>query len=487
MKLNQLKATELKELLKKKEVSSLEIVSSVFKEIKCKDKDMNSFITLIEEDAKKSAEKIDQKIARGEKLGSLAGIPVAIKDNICVKGNFCTCGSKILEIFVSPYDATVVEWLKKEDAVIIGKTNMDEFAMGSSNENSYFGPAKNPYDLKRIPGGSSGGSSACVASDMTILALGSDTGGSVRQPASLCGVVGLKPTYGLVSRYGLVAFASSLDQIGCLTKDVKDCAMLLSVIAGYDRRDSTSINFEKKDYTKFLEDGLKDINIGIPEEYFEKGLDKEVREAVLNGVKMLEKQGLKTFEVSMPHTDRAIATYYVLCTAEVSSNLARYDGAKYGFRPEGESDLASMYERTRSEGFGDEVKRRIILGTYVLSAGYYEAYYAKAQKVRTFIKEDFDQAFKKVDLLITPTSSTTAFKLKEKIDDPLTMYLSDIYTTSANLAGIPAISVPCGKDSKGLPIGLQIMGPPLSEELILRIGYFLERSLSSRSSIPKGA
>ena len=487
MKLNQRKATELKELLKKKEVSSLEVVSSVFKEIKSKDKDINSFITLIEEDAKKSAEKIDRKIARGEKLGSLAGIPVAIKDNICVKGVFCTCGSKILENFVSPYDATVVEWLKKEDAVIIGKTNMDEFAMGSSNENSYFGQAKNPYALKRIPGGSSGGSSACVASDMTILALGSDTGGSVRQPASLCGVVGLKPTYGLVSRYGLVAFASSLDQIGCLTKDVKDCAMLLSVIAGYDRRDSTSINFEKKDYTKFLEDGLKDINIGIPEEYFEKGLDKEVREAVLNGVKMLEKQGLKTFEVSMPHTDRAIATYYVLCTAEASSNLARYDGAKYGFRPEGESDLASMYERTRSEGFGDEVKRRIILGTYVLSAGYYEEYYAKAQKVRTFIKEDFDRAFKKVDLLITPTSPTTAFKLKEKIDDPLTMYLSDIYTTSANLARIPAISVPCGKDSKGLPIGLQIMGPPLSEELILRIGYFLERSLSSRSSIPKDA
>lgn len=484
MKLNQRKATELKELLKKKEVSSLEVVSSVFKEIKSKDKDINSFITLIEEDAKKSAEKIDQKIARGEKLGSLAGIPVAIKDNICVKGVFCTCGSKILEIFVSPYDATVVEWLKKEDAVIIGKTNMDEFAMGSSNESSYFGPAKNPYDLERIPGGSSGGSSACVASDMTILALGSDTGGSVRQPASLCGVVGLKPTYGLISRYGLVAFASSLDQIGCLTKDVKDCAMLLSVIAGYDRRDSTSINFEKKDYTKFLEDGLKDINIGIPEEYFEKGLDKEVREAVLNGVKMLEKQGLKTFEVSMPHTDKAIATYYVLCTAEASSNLARYDGAKYGFRPEGESDLASMYQRTRSEGFGDEVKRRIILGTYVLSAGYYEAYYAKAQKVRTFIKEDFDRAFKKVDFLITPTSPTTAFKLKEKIDDPLTMYLSDIYTTSANLAGIPAISVPCGKDSKGLPIGLQIMGPPLSEELILRIGYFLERS---RSSIPKDA
>lgn len=490
MKLNQRKAWELKKLLKKKEISSLEVVSSVFKEIKSKDKDINSFITLIEEDAKKSAEKIDQKIARGEKLGSLVGIPVAIKDNICVKGVFCTCGSKILEIFVSPYDATVVEWLKKEDAVIIGKTNMDEFAMGSSNESSYFGPAKNPYDLERIPGGSSGGSSACVASDMTILALGSDTGGSVRQPASLCGVVGLKPTYGLISRYGLVAFASSLDQIGCLTKDVKDCAMLLSVIAGYDRRDSTSINFEKKDYTKFLEDGLKDINIGIPEEYFEKGLDKEVREAVLNGVKMLEKQGLKTFEVSMPHTDRAIATYYVLCTAEASSNLARYDGAKYGFRPEGESDLASMYQRTRSEGFGDEVKRRIILGTYVLSAGYYEAYYAKAQKVRTFIKEDFDRAFKKVDLLITPTSPTTAFKLKEKIDDPLTMYLSDIYTTSANLAGIPALSVPCGKDLKGLPIGLQIMGPPLSEELILRIGYFLERSLSNRdcrSSIPKGA
>jgi len=477
MGLNQLKAWELNELLKKKEVSSLEVVLSVFNQIKSKDKVINCFITLMEEDAKGDAEKVDKRRVRGEKMGPLAGIPVAVKDNICVRGSYCTCGSRILKNFVSPYNASSVELLKKEDAVIIGKTNMDEFGMGSSNENSCFGPVKNPHDLKRTPGGSSGGSAACLGSDMSILALGSDTGGSVRLPASFCGVVGLKPTYGLISRYGLVAFASSLDQIGCLTKDVKDCAMLLSAVAGYDQRDSTSINLKKKDYAEFLDGDSKEINIGIPKQYFGKGLNKEVKEAVLYAIKVLEKQGLKTNEVSMPHTNKAIATYYVLCMAEASSNLARYDGGRYGKRAKEKTDLARMYQSTRSFGFGDEVKRRIILGTYVLSKGYYDAYYKTAQEVRSIIKEDFDRAFEKVDILITPTSPTTAFLLGEKTEDPLTMYLSDIYTTSANLAGIPAISVPCGKDSKGLPIGLQMMGPPLSEELILRVGYILERSL----------
>jgi aspartyl-tRNA(Asn)/glutamyl-tRNA(Gln) amidotransferase subunit A len=371
----------------------------------------------------------------------------------------------------------VVEKLREADAIIVGKTNMDEFGMGSSNEHSFYGLAKNPSNSERIPGGSSGGSAAAVASDMTIMALGSDTGGSIRQPASLCGVVGMKPTYGRVSRYGLVAFASSLDQIGPLTKDVRDCALLLSVIAHHDAKDSTSLDVGRQDYTRFLNGEVKGIKIGVPKEYFGEGLDSEVKEVVENGIKLLEKQGMMVKDISLPHMDKAIATYYVLCTAEASSNLARYDGARYGYRTEGDLELSDMYKKTRSEGFGAEVKRRIILGTYVLSAGYYDAYYAKAQKVRTIIKEDFNQAFEKVDVIITPTSPTTAFKIGEKIDDPLTMYLSDIYTTSANLAGMPAISVPCGKDSKGLPIGLQIMGKPLFEGLLLKVAYVLERNL----------
>lgn len=477
MELNQLKAWELKKLLESQEVSSREVLESVLDRIKSEGKSINSFITLMEDDAQKAAFRVDKKRSSGKKLGALAGIPVAIKDNICVKDNLCTCGSGILKNFISPYDATAVELLKGEDAVIVGKTNMDEFGMGSSNENSYFGPVKNPYDLERTPGGSSGGSAACLASDMSILALGSDTGGSVRLPASFCGVVGLKPTYGLISRYGLVAFASSLDQIGCLTKDVKDCAMLLSAVSGYDQRDSTSINIVKKDYTKSLEDDLKNIKIGVPKEYLGEGLNKEVKGNVLKGIEALERQGFKTSEISMPGADRSIAVYYVLCMAEASSNLARYDGARYGFRTKETSDLDLMYKKTRTKGFGDEVKRRIILGTYVLSKGYFKAYYQKAQKVRTIVKKDFDRAFEKVDFLITPTSPTTAFKLREKIEDPLTMYLSDVYTTSANLAGIPAISLPCGKDSLGLPIGLQIMGKQLSEELLLKLAYTFEQKL----------
>jgi aspartyl-tRNA(Asn)/glutamyl-tRNA(Gln) amidotransferase subunit A len=459
------------------EVSCQEIISSVFQQIHNLNPQLNAYITLSEKQATESARKIDDRRSRGEKLGRLAGLLVAIKDNICTKGVLTTCGSKILSDFIPPYDATVVERLKQEDAVIIGKTNLDEFGMGSSNESSFFGKVGNPIDSERVPGGSSGGSATAVASGMTILALGTDTGGSVRQPASLCGVVGMKPTYGCVSRYGLVAFASSLDQIGTITKDVKDCALLSSIICGHDPKDSTSLPEPASDFLESLDKEVKYTKIGISQEYFGEGLDDEVRESVMKGVKLLEESGMKTANVSLPHTDKAIATYYVLADAEASSNLARYDGVKYGYRTKGELDLSSMYKKTRSEGFGTEVKRRIILGTYVLSAGYYEAYYAKAQKVRTIIREDFNKAFEKADVIITPTSPTTAFKIGEKIDDPLTMYLSDIYTVSVNLAGIPAISVPCGQDSEGLPIGLQIMGKSLSEELILRIAYTLERSL----------
>lgn len=477
MKLAQLKAWQLEDIMEKGETTCQEIVSAVFDRIHQLNPKINAYITLTEKEAKEAAGKIDQKRTKGEKLPLLAGIPVAIKDNICVKGVPTTCASKILSNFVSPYDATVVKKLKEADAIIIGKTNMDEFGMGSSNEHSFYGTVKNPSDLERIPGGSSGGSAATVACGMTVMALGSDTGGSIRQPASLCGVVGIKPTYGLVSRYGLVAFASSLDQIGPLTKDVRDCALLLSVIAGHDPKDSTSLDVEEQDYSRFLNGEMKGIKIGVPKEYFGKGLDSEVKQAVENGIKLLEKQSMMVQNISLPHTDKAIATYYVLCTAEASSNLARYDGAKYGYRAKGEYELSKMYQKTRCEGFGVEVKRRIILGTYVLSAGYYDAYYAKAQKVRTIIKQDFDKAFEKVDVIITPTSPTTAFKIGEKIDDPLTMYLSDIYTTSASLAGIPAISIPCGKDSQGLPIGLQILGKPLSEGLLLKVAYALEQNL----------
>jgi len=476
-RLNELTGWQLKEMMLRGEVFSEEIVSSVYDHIHKVNPDLNAFITLTEKEARESAAKIGDRRKKGENLGVLSGLPVAVKDNICTNGIRTTCASRILSDFIPPYDATAVAKLKLADAVVIGKTNLDEFAMGSSNETSFFGLVKNPYDSGRIPGGSSGGSAAAVASHMAIMALGSDTGGSVRQPAALCGVVGMKPTYGMISRYGLVAFASSLDQIGVITKDVRDCSLLLGAVCGYDPRDSTSLRQAKSHFSESLDGKVRYTKLGIPGEYFGEGLDEEVREAVLGGVRVLEKLGMKTEEVSLPHTDKAIATYYVLADAEASSNLARYDGVKYGFRAEGDFELSRMYEKTRSQGFGPEVKRRIILGTYVLSAGYYEAYYAKAQKVRTMIRQDFDRAFEKVDVIVTPTSPTTAFEIGEKMDDPLTMYLSDIYTVSANLAGIPAVSVPCGKDSNGLPIGLQIMGKPLSEGLILKVAYALEQSL----------
>jgi aspartyl-tRNA(Asn)/glutamyl-tRNA(Gln) amidotransferase subunit A len=437
---------------------------------------LNAFISVFGERAAKQAEEVDRKVA-GKEAGKLAGLILAAKDNLVIKGERVTCGSHILENFTSLFNATVVNRLEAQDAIIIGKTNMDEFAMGSSNENSYFGAAKNPHDVERVPGGSSGGSCVAVAGEMAMAALGSDTGGSIRQPASLCGVVGLKPTYGRVSRFGLVAFASSLDQIGPITNTVEDAALLLEVIAGQDERDSTSAPVPVPNFSQAIGKDVKGLKIGLPMEYFAEGLNKEVHQAIESTVLLLKENGATFVDVSLPHTDYAIATYYILATAEASSNLARYDGARYGFRCEDANDLEEAYVKSRSQGFGEEVKRRIMLGTYVLSAGYYEAYYRRAQKARTLIEQDFEQAFEKCDCLLTPTSPTTAFKLGEKVDDPLTMYLSDIYTVSVNLAGLPGISVPCGFDSNNLPVGVQIIGKHFDEATVLRVADFIEKNL----------
>ncbi len=441
-------------------------------------KHLNAFISVLKERALARADEVDRKL-RQSQAGKLAGLIIAIKDNINIKGEKTTCGSKILANFVSPYDATVIKRLEDAEAIIIGKTNMDEFAMGSSTENSFFGPVKNPHDLVRVPGGSSGGSAVAVSARMAVAALGSDTGGSIRQPASLCGVVGLKPTYGRVSRFGLVAFASSLDQIGPITRSVEDCARILEVIAGYDSMDTTSADIPVPEYSQSLREPINELKIGLPSEYFGPGLSPDIKEHINKCVNLLKQQGAKTITISLPHTEYAIATYYILATAEASSNLARYDGARYGYRTDSMDDLEQMYINSRTEGFGEEVKRRIILGTYVLSAGYYEAYYQKAQKVRTLIKRDFDKAFEVCDCILTPTSPTTAFKIGEKINNPLTMYLSDVYTVSANLAGIPAISIPCGYDSQNLSIGIQMLAKPFDEETILRIGYSLEQILTA--------
>ncbi|HXG37491.1 MAG TPA: Asp-tRNA(Asn)/Glu-tRNA(Gln) amidotransferase subunit GatA [Bacteroidota bacterium] len=436
-------------------------------------KSLNAFLSVFSEKALEQARAVDRKLAAGS-AGSLAGMVVSVKDVIAMKGERVTCGSKILEHFVSPYTATSIQRLIDADAVIIGKTNMDEFAMGSSTENSAFGRVKLPQDESRVPGGSSGGSAVAVAAGMSTTALGTDTGGSIRQPAAFTGVVGLKPTYGRVSRYGLVAFASSFDQIGPFALCVKDAAQVLNVIAGHDEKDSTSADVPVPNYVAALTKDVKGLKVGIPKEYFGEALDNEIRSAIEKKIDLLRSHGAVVEEVSLPHTEYTIATYYILATAEASSNLARYDGARYGYRAKGVRDLAEMYTRSRSEGFGAEVKRRIMLGTYVLSAGYYDAYYRKGQKVRRLIQEDFFNAFKKVDCLITPTSPTTAFKAGEKVDDPLQMYLSDIYTTSANLAGIPGISIPCGTDRQGLPIGLQILGKQFDEATILKVADFLE-------------
>lgn len=461
------------------DISAQETTESVFRCIQNNDSQINAYLTLNESDALQQAARIDEKVSSGKPLGPLAGIPIALKDLICTKGLRTTCASRILENFIPPYDATVVHRLRNADAIIIGKLNMDEFAMGSSSENSAYGPVCNPHDLERVAGGSSGGSAAAVAAGETILALGSDTGGSIRLPASFCGVVGLKPTYGRISRYGLIAYASSLDQIGPLARDVRGVALLLNVIAGHDLNDSTSANLPVPNYTDCLQTGIDGLTIGLPDEYFSEGLDPEVKDAVMRGVQILENAGAQVIRVSIPtagHPAYSIATYYIIATGEASSNLSRFDGVKYGLRVESQ-ELIDMYKKTRNEGFGLESKRRIMLGTYALSSGYYDAYYLKAQRVRTLIKQDFNRAFESCDILAAPVSPSTAFKIGDKIDDPLKMYLSDIYTVSVNLSGIPAISVPCNTSSNGLPIGLQLLGRAFEEETLLRAAFVVEKGL----------
>jgi aspartyl-tRNA(Asn)/glutamyl-tRNA(Gln) amidotransferase subunit A len=454
-------------------VTSVELVTENFLAAIEKGKRLNAFLSVFHQRALDRARSIDRKLASGNG-GRLAGMVIAVKDVLALKGERVTCASKMLEHYVAPYDATAVARLESEDAVVIGKTNMDEFAMGSSTENSAFGPVLNPVDESKVPGGSSGGSCVAVASGMAHAALGTDTGGSIRQPASFCGVVGLKPTYGRVSRYGLIALSSSFDQIGPFAHTVADAAMVLQVIAGKDERDSTSADVPVPEYARALTKDVKGLRVGLPDEAFGEGLQPEVRHAIERGVDRLRTGGATIKQVSLPHAKYNVSTYYILMTAEASSNLARYDGARYGYRSASARSLSDMYVRSRSEGFGAEAKRRIMLGTYVLSAGYYDAYYRKAQKVRRLIQEDFFRAFESVDCIIMPTSPTTAFSIGEKMDDPLTMYLSDIYTVSANLAGVPAINIPCGADASGLPIGLQVVGKQFDEPMILRVGDYLE-------------
>lgn len=476
MDLHSLTIHELHDLLVKKEVTSREATEALYRRIREVEGKVKAYLMLTEEEAFRQADQADRKIARGEGIGDLAGVPIGLKDILCTKGIRTTCGSKILEGYIPFYDGTVIKKLREKDTVFLGKLNMDEFAMGSSTENSGYHVTHNPWDLRRIPGGSSGGSAAAVAADECISALGTDTGGSIRQPAACCGVVGLKPTYGRVSRYGLVAFASSLDQIGPITKDVKDCAIMLNAISGYDPCDSTSVNAEVPDFKQSLMRDVKGIRIGIPEEYFLEGMDAEVDKSVRDAIDSFGKWGAEVQRVSLPHTEYAVAIYYIIATAEASSNLARYDGVKYGFRSKGYRDLMEMYTQTRAKGFGKEVKRRIILGTYVLSAGYYEAYYRKASQVRTLIRKDFEEAFQKVDVIVAPTAPTPAFRIGEKTGDPLQMYLSDIHTIPVNMAGIPAISIPCGFNHEGLPIGLQIIGKHLDEGMLLRVAYTFEQN-----------
>lgn len=475
MDLKNLTIKKAREGLLNKEFSAVELVKECFKKIK-KEKNFNAFLALNEDKALSEAKSVDKKIADDSELNLLSGIPLAVKDNILVKDVVCTSGSKILENYVAPYDATVIKKLKEKEAIILGKTNMDEFAMGSSTENSAFGPTKNPRDFKRVPGGSSGGSAAAVAADLCVAALGSDTGGSVRQPASFCGVVGFKPTYGAVSRYGLMAMASSLDQIGPITKTVEDAEIIFSTMRGKDKLDSTSVDDERikiiaKKFSK--KKNLQDIKIGFPKEYFIRGMDSEVEKKVKDKIKELEKAGAKIKEVSLPHTEYALAVYYIIMPAEVSANLARYDGIRYGANEKKAKNLLETYLKTRAKNFGDEPKRRIMLGTYVLSSGYYDAYYLQAQRMRTLIQEDFKKVFNEVDCLITPTCPTTAFKIGENINDPLTMYLNDIFTVSANVAGVPAISLPCG-EAHGLPVGIQVMGEWFGEEILFKVAREIE-------------
>lgn len=476
MDLIKMTAHELKDKLEAKEISSEEITRAYIDRIDKVEDKVNAYITLTTDKAINKAKEVDTKRANKEPVGALAGIPIAVKDNMCTKGIKTTCASKMLENFVPPYDATVIEKLNKEDSVILGKLNMDEFAMGSSTENSYFHKTMNPWDLTRVPGGSSGGSAAAVAADEAVFTLGSDTGGSIRQPAHYCGVVGMKPTYGTVSRYGLVAFASSLDQIGPLTKDVKDMALVMNMITGHDKLDSSSYNKEYEDFGKYIDKDIKGKKIALPKEYFSEGVQSEVKEKVLGVAKKLEDMGAIVEEVNMNMTDLALPAYYLISSAEASSNLARYDGVKYGFRAKDYDNLVDLYKQTRDEGFGKEVKRRIMLGTYALSSGYYDAYYKKAQQVRTLIKNEFDKVFETYDLVLTPTGPSTAFKIGEKINNVVEMYMNDICTVPINIAGVPALSMNCGFDANNMPIGVQFISKAFNEKTILQVAYAYEQN-----------
>lgn len=484
MSLYQLTAHELHDKLKACEITSVELIEAIYKRIKEVESHIKGYLTLTEEIALEQAADADTGFQNGNDMPPLAGIPIAIKDVICTKGVRTTCASKILSNFVPPYDATVMTKLQKQGAVMIGKTNMDEFAMGSSTENSAYQITHNPWDLDTIPGGSSGGSAAVVSAETAICSLGSDTGGSIRQPAAFCGVIGMKPTYGRVSRYGLIAFASSLDQIGPFTKDVTDCALMLNAICGNDEMDSTSVDVPVPDFTQSLINDVNGLRVGVPIEYFAEGLDTEVADCVHTAIAELEKLGATVQEISLPHTEYAIATYYIIAPAEASANLARYDGVRYGYRTEKLTNLIDMYKKTRSEGFGQEVKRRIMLGTFALSAGYQDAYYRKAQKVRTLIKSDFDDAFQEVDVIATPTSPTPAFKIGERTEDPLQMYLCDVMTTPASHAGLPGISIPCGFVKSGLPVGLQLLAAPFDEETLMRVAYTFEQNTDHHKQKP---
>lgn len=480
MNITELTVHELKEKLEKKELTSYEIIKAYIEKIEEKEKDVQAFVTTLEKDALEKAEEIDKKIASGEIVEKLAGIPIGIKDNICTKGVNTTCSSKMLENFVAPYDATVMEKINSENLINLGKLNMDEFAMGGSTEHSYFHVTRNPWNLNKVPGGSSGGSAAAVAAGMVPWALGTDTGGSIREPASFCGVVGLKPTYGLVSRYGVVAFASSLDQVGPITKDVTDSAMLLNIITGKDKMDSTSVERPKVDYTKALKNDVKGLKIAVPKELFAEGINEEVKESLEKAIETYKKLGAEISEVSLNIAEYALASYYIIACAEASSNLGRFDGVRYGHRAKEFNNLKELYRNSRTEGFGPEVKRRIILGTYVLSSGYYDAYYKKAQQVRTLVMNKFKSVFDNYDVILTPTSPTVAFDIGSKINAPLAMYLADICTVSVNIAGLPGISIPCGVDKEGMPIGMQLIGNRFTEETLLNAAYTFEQKVQFR-------
>ena len=482
MNITELTVHELQEKLKNNELSITEIVKAYTNRINEKEKDVQAFVTTLTEEAIKQAEEIEEKVKNGEIKGKFAGIPIGIKDNICTKGVKTTCSSRMLENFIAPYNATVVEKLNNKNIIDLGKLNMDEFAMGGSTEYSYFKKTKNPWNLNKVPGGSSGGSAAAVAANMVPWALGSDTGGSIRQPSGFCGVVGLKPTYGLVSRYGLVAFASSLDQIGPITKDVYDSAMLLNIIAGHDEKDTTSSDREKIDYTKCLKNDVKGLKIGVPKEFFAEGINSEVKESLKQAMKTYKELGAEIEEILLNIAQYSLATYYIIACAEASSNLGRFDGIRYGYRAKDCKSLKELYKKSRSEGFGSEVKRRIILGTYVLSSGYYDAYYKKAQQVRTLVMKQFDDAFAKYDVILTPTSPTVAFDIGSKTSNPLEMYLSDMCTVSVNIAGLPGISIPCGVDSQGMPVGMQLIGNKFCEETILNAAYTFEQKIKFREN-----